>query len=128
MDLKSVTVDERPDVILDLDRLKNNCNGNIDIVRELLTHLHTISGPKWITRLQEEIDAGNSEALREICHGMKGACATIFAWRISNLALEFESLSRDGEVEQLRDRMPDLQAVFEEFELWTKKYPELSNS
>ncbi len=121
-----MTADGRPDIILDLDRLRNNCNGNYGIVRELLAHLHQISGPKWIANLMREIDAGNSEALLEICHGMKGACATIFAWRISNLAFEFECLARDGKVEQLKCRMPELQAVFDEFELWVQKNPELS--
>ncbi|AGF78155.1 HPt domain-containing protein [Desulfocapsa sulfexigens DSM 10523] len=126
MDLKAATENERPDVILDLERLKNNCNGNVDIVRELLAHLYQRSGPKWFLGLQNAVVAGNTEEFREICHGMKGASATVFAWRISNLALEFERLARDGEIEKLRDRMPELQAAFDEFALWVKQCPELS--
>lgn len=126
MDPKAASADERPDVILDLDRLKNNCNGNIDIVKELLAHLCQQSRPKWFAGLRDAIMAGDSEELREICHGMKGASATIFAWRISNLALEFEILAHHGEVEQLRGRMPELQAVFDELESWLSQFPELS--
>jgi HPt (histidine-containing phosphotransfer) domain-containing protein len=126
MDSKTATIDERPDVILDLDRLKNNCNGNIALVRELLAHLQQKSGPKWIAALQDAIDSGNSAKLLEICHGMKGASATVFAWRISNLALEFEILVRDGEIERLSSCMAELQAAFDELAGWIKKHPELS--
>jgi|GEM_PF-1505863 len=126
MDLNAATENERPDVILDLERLKNNCNGNVVIVKELLAHLYQRSGPKWFGALQDAITAGNSEECREICHGMKGASATVFAWRISNLALEFELLARNGEIGKLRNRMPELQANFDEFALWVKQCPELS--
>ncbi len=125
MDLKAAIADERPDIILDLNRLKNNCNGNIAIVKELLAHLYQQSRPKWIAGLQNAIDTGNAEELREICHGMKGASATIFAWRISNLALELECLARDGKVDQVGNRITELQAVFDELRSWVKQVPEL---
>jgi HPt (histidine-containing phosphotransfer) domain-containing protein len=126
MDSKTATTDERPNVIIDLGRLKDNCNGNTEFVRELLVHLHQKSGPKWIAALKDAIISGNSEELREICHGMKGASATVFAWRISNLALEFEYLARDGEVERLSCRMAELQGAFDELALWIKDHLELS--
>ncbi len=126
MNVKTADKNERPDVVLDLDRLKNNCNGNLAIIAELLNHLQQKSGPKWIAALQEGIKADNNEALREVCHGMKGASATVFAWRISNLALELENLARDGEVQRLSDRMVDLQAAFDELAAWRKKQADLS--
>ncbi len=126
MNSKAADTNERPDVVLDLERLKKNCNGNLAIIAELLTHLHQKSGPKWIAALKEGIKADNSETLREVCHGMKGASATIFAWRISNLALELEHLARDGEVKQLSDRLVDLQAAFDELTAWRKKQADLS--
>ena len=126
MNAKTADKNERPDVVLDLDRLKNNCNGNLAIITELLTHLLQKSGPKWIAALREGIKADNSEALREVCHGMKGASATVFAWRISNLALELEHLARDGKVQRLSDRMVDLQAAFDELAAWINKQSELS--
>lgn len=121
MEVKSSTVSDRPDIILDLDRLKNNCNGNNVIVRELLLHLHQKSGPRWIADLQDGIEACDSEALREVCHGMKGASATLFAWRISNIALELEHLARDGDVIELSGRIEELQAAFDECEAWVKE-------
>ena len=124
MDSKTVTTTERPDIILDLDRLKNNCNGNIDIVAELLAHLHQKSGPKWIAALQDGIKAGDSEMVREVCHGMKGAAATVFAWRISNLALEFEILARDGELAKVNKRLAELLGAFDELAAWVKNHPE----
>ena len=126
MDPTSAQLQERPDIILDLDRLKNNCNDNLDIVVELLNHLHQKSGPKWITAIEKGIKSGNSEEVREVCHGMKGASATVFAWRISNLALEFEYLARDEAIQELSKRMPELTNAFDEFAEWVKKQPDLS--
>jgi HPt (histidine-containing phosphotransfer) domain-containing protein len=117
---------ERPDIILDLDRLKKNCNNNLDIVVELLNHLHQKSGPKWIAAIEQGIKSDNSEEVREVCHGMKGASATIFAWRISNLALEFEYLARDGAIQKLANRMPELTKLFNELEEWMKNQPDLT--
>lgn len=117
---------KRPDIVLDLDRLKNNCSNNLAIVKELLNHLHDKSRLKWFAALKEGIEAGDSEALREVCHGMKGASATVFAWRISNIALELEYLARDGEVQKLSERLADLQAAFDELVEWRKKHLDLS--
>jgi len=57
---------------------------------------------------------------------MKGASATIFAWRISNLALEFEYLARDGKLQKLRTRIPELKEVFTELKEWVKKQPDFA--
>jgi len=46
MDDTSALPLERPDIILDLDRLKKNCNNKLDIVVELLNHYQQKSGPK----------------------------------------------------------------------------------
>ena len=109
---------DRPDIVLDLQRLTANCNGNIEIVTELLRHLCQVSGPKWMEALKEGISQGDGDGLREICHGMKGACVTVFAWRLSNLAFEFEYLARDKDVDTLASRMGEMQQAFTEMEDW----------
>jgi HPt (histidine-containing phosphotransfer) domain-containing protein len=125
MGLDTEGSDERPDMILDLERLTTNCNGNINIVRQLLTHLYQKSGPKWISGLEAAVADGSGEKLREICHGMKGASATVFAWRISNLALDLEKLARDDKVEELGDRLTELKGAFDELVRWMDDQPEL---
>ncbi len=109
---------ERPDIILDLERLKTNCHGNHDIIAELLDHLSQKSAPKWMASLEEGVQSGDSEGLQGVCHAMKGAAATVFAWRISNIALELEPLAHAGEIESLRRRIADLQEAFTELEQW----------
>jgi HPt (histidine-containing phosphotransfer) domain-containing protein len=126
MDPVSAKVDERQDIVLDLDRLKRNCNNNRTIIVELLNHLYQKSGPKWIGAIEEGIKSENSKEIREVCHGMKGASATVFAWRISNLALEFESLARDENIQGLSDRMGELKNAFVELEKWIKAQPDLA--
>ena len=126
MDPASVAKNERPDVILDLERLKSNCSGNMGIVVELLRHLYQKSGPKWIAALESGIQAQNSEEIQGVCHGMKGASATIFAWRISNMALEFEHLARDKNIQELNDRMSELRNAFMELEEWMKTQADLA--
>ena len=109
---------ERPDIVLDIERLTENCSGNREIVAELLEHLCKISGPKWIRALESGIKNADSKGLRETCHGMKGACVTVFAWRLSNLALEFEYLARDGDIVTLASRMDEMRRAFAEMENW----------
>lgn len=118
MDSQSTAMNERPDIILDLVRLRQNCNGKSEIVTELLDHLQLKSGPKWMAALNAGLQSADSEKLREVSHSMKGASATVFAWRISNLALEFEYLARDGEVQKLKSRMVELEQAFDELKDW----------
>ncbi len=118
METGKTRVDGRPDVILDLERLKRNCHGNLEIVTELLNHLLSKSAPKWMTSLEEGIEAGDPQQLQGVCHAMKGAAATVFAWRISNIALDFEGLARQGEIGTLRGRMVELRHAFTELEQW----------
>lgn len=113
----------RPDVVLDVQRLTKNCNGNRKIVVELLIHLCQVSGPKWITALEKGIQDGDSERLQGICHGMKGACATVFAWRLSNLAFEFEYLARDKDIVLLTSRLGELRQGIVAIENWLRENP-----
>ena len=109
---------DRPDIVLEIQRLTKNCNGKREIMVMLLRHLCQVSGPKWIAALEKGIQDGDSEKLQEICHGMKGACATVFAWRLSNLALEFECLARDKDIVVLANRLGELQQRIVEIEDW----------
>ncbi len=109
---------DRPDIVLDVERLTKNCNGNRHIVTQLLCHLCRVSGPQWIAALKKGIQDGDRERLEDICHGMKGACATVFAWRFSNLAFELECLSREGDTATLANRLGELQQRIMEIENW----------
>ena len=118
MSAEAPDITERPDVVVDIARLRDNCSGNVEIVAELLRHLCQVSGPKWVKALEQGIADQDSEGLREVCHGMKGACVTIFAWRLSNIALELELLAREGDMVAFADRMGALKAAFTEVEEW----------
>jgi len=113
----------RSDVVLDVQRLTKNCNGDLEIVEELLSHLCQVSGPKWIIALEKGIQDRDSERLQGVCHGMKGACATVFAWRLSNLALELESLARDKDIVLLASRLGELRQGIVEIEKWLRENP-----
>lgn len=109
---------ERPDIMLDLERLKNNCHNNLDITKELLRHLLDKSGPKWIQAIESALAAGDAKALEETCHSMKGSSATVFAWRISNIGFDFELLAHNGQLDTIRDGLPKLLGEFEELRNW----------
>ncbi len=108
----------RPDIVMDIKRLTENCNNNTEIVTELLRHLCEVSGPKWVQALEEGIQNADSKGLQETCHGMKGACVTVFAWRLSNLAFELEYLARDGDIATFAGRMGEMKQAFAEMEGW----------
>lgn len=120
MERENLETNERPDIILDLERLKMNCHGNLDIVAELLDHLLEKSAPRWMASLHQGVQSGDSTYLQGVCHAMKGAAATVFSWRISNLALEFERLAHGGDIESLQKRIPELQEAVAELAQWKK--------
>ncbi len=109
---------ERPDVVLDLERLKTNCHGNLDIVSELLNHLLEKSQPKWMASLEEGLQAKDSNHLRETCHAMKGAAATVFAWRISNHAADLGNFARVEDFENCEKKKLAIQDAFVELAAW----------
>jgi HPt (histidine-containing phosphotransfer) domain-containing protein len=109
---------ERPDVIIDLERLKTNCHGNLDIVAELVGHLLEKSQPKWTASLEEGIQAKDSEYLRETCHAMKGAAATVFAWRLSNLAADLGGYARDENFASCEQQLLSIRDAFIELDQW----------
>jgi len=55
---------DRPDIVLDIERLSVNCNGNQEIMAELLQHLCQKSCPKWILGIEKGIQSKDSEAIR----------------------------------------------------------------
>lgn len=121
MERENSETNDRPDIILDLERLKTNCHGNLDIVVELLDHLLEKSAPRWISSLKEGVQSGDSNYLQGVCHAMKGAAATVFSWRISNLALDFERLAHDGDIDSLQKRIPELQEAVAELARWKRE-------
>ncbi len=118
MPLQVSDMTDHPDIVLDIQRLTKNCNGKREIVLQLLRHLCQASGPKWHRALEKGIQDGDSKQLQDVCHGMKGACATVFAWRLSNLALEFELLTRDHDIAALASRLGELPQRIVEVERW----------
>ncbi len=118
MVITKTEIGNRPDIIVDLERLKTNCHGRLDIVVELLDHLLQKSAPRWTSSLEKGLQTGDIEYLQGVCHAMKGAAATVFSWHISNIALEFERLAHDGELEHLKERLPELQQAFAELDQW----------
>ncbi|MEN8189730.1 MAG: Hpt domain-containing protein [Thermodesulfobacteriota bacterium] len=108
----------RPDVILDFDRLMSNCHNNLDIARELIEHLLDKSGPKWIGAMHKAAEADDSRALRETCHAMKGSAATIFAWRISNLGLKYEEMAKQGLNAEVIGDLKNLEREFDALRNW----------
>ncbi len=108
----------RPDAIIDLERLKTNCHGNPDIVSELVSHLLEKSQPKWTASLEKGIEAKDSVYLRETCHAMKGAAATVFAWRLSNLAADLGSYARDENFAACARQLQTIRDAFTELDQW----------
>ncbi len=122
MEEKQQTRDgDRPDMIVDLERLKTNCHGNLDIVAELVGHLLEKSQPKWTASLEEGIRAKDSGALRETCHAMKGAAATVFAWRLSNLAADLGGYARSEDFTACEQQLLSIRDAFTELDQWKRE-------
>ena len=69
--------------------------------------------------LEAAIAAGNSEQIRFTAHTIKGACGTIFATRLAELAVEIEQAHEN--TEEVREKFPTLEACMREtLEWWSK--------
>ncbi len=119
---------QRPDIILDLGRLRVNCHNNPAIIKELINHLLDKSGPKWLAGIRKAAATADSIAMEETCHSMKGSAATIFAWRISNLGLKYEKMARQGQIKEIIKDLPDLEEKFEELRKWARENIEWLNT
>lgn len=69
--------------------------------------------PKHLEATREAIEAGDAEEARHAAHTMKSTAGQLCAARLRELAVEMEGHARDGEMDEVADKLPEAEACFE---------------
>jgi HPt (histidine-containing phosphotransfer) domain-containing protein len=83
----------------------------LEIVAEMID-CYLEDAPKLIQAIATAITQTDAIALRRAAHNLKSSSATLGATNLSNLCQELEVISRRGDTESVRDKLPQLEAEF----------------
>lgn len=81
-----------------------------DILAELLD-LFRESAASDVEKIKEGLSAGDSEAAGDAAHSIKGAAASLGVEGIRLVSYEMEKAGRDGDVETVKQKLPELEAL-----------------
>lgn len=98
--------------VLDVDRLRNRCMGNMDLVQRVLNQFQK-KIPEELAELERAISSRDTEQIARVAHRIKGTSANMSAERLQRAATEIETLGRLG---QASDVPPLLAALRDEWE------------
>jgi len=82
-----------------------------DALLEEVLALFITNGPSWLAAVERAIATGDSAALCESAHALKGAAGYLAAPHFVDAAQELETLGRDGHIHTARARWPAFAAV-----------------
>lgn len=82
-----------------------------DALLDEVLALFVTNGPSWLAAVERAIAAGDSAALCESAHALKGAAGYLAAPHFVAAAQELETLGRDGHIHTARARWPVFAAV-----------------
>ena len=68
--------------------------------------------PAQLEEMHRALDAGDAPSFRRSAHSMKSNSATFGATQLASLSRDLEYLARDGQLDQARRKMPDLEATY----------------
>ena len=80
---------------IDMDRMTDLTDGNIDGLRELV-EMYLIQTHKQFAQMQSAVREGNADALRRVAHSCAGASATLGMTRLVPKLRELEKLGGSG--------------------------------
>ncbi len=68
--------------------------------------------PNLIEELSKAVESRNPESATRISHSIKGAAANVGGTKLSAHAYELEKLGRDGLLEQIAQRIPEIKTEY----------------
>lgn len=110
---RQVADDSKSDV-LDLDRLRNRCMGNIALLERVLDQFHKRL-PEELAELERALELRDSEQVARVAHRIKGTSANVSADGLQRAAAEIEDLGRTGSVTDVPTRLERLRSEWERY-------------
>lgn len=103
------TADVSGSDVLDLDRLRNRCMGNIALLERVLDQFHKRL-PEELEELERALEQRDSEQVARVAHRIKGTSANVSAEGLQRAAAEIEDLGRTGCVTDVPTRLERLRS------------------
>ena len=100
--------------VLDLERLRNRCMGNIDLLQRVLDQFHKRL-PEELAELERALELRDSEQVARVAHRIKGTSANVSAEGLKRTAAEIEDLGRMGRVKDVPMRLERLRNEWERY-------------
>lgn len=110
--------------VCNLDVVLSNLDGDTELLQEIAKQFFTIS-PRLLAQMREAITSGNSEALRECAHNLKGAASNFAATTTVEAAARLEMLGRMGTLSVAEDAIAHLEAEMERLKFALSAYSEV---
>ena len=110
---KANASDDSGEPIFNLEKLLSQIDDRVfalDIANQFAASL-----PRYKKDLEECLDQQDAELVFTVSHRLKGTASTVKADRISSIATEIESASRDGQLDDLQSQVAELLQEFENF-------------
>lgn len=106
--------------------------------RDVVAELQSVMGPDFrtlvesffrdseqrLTLLQEIIDRGEADELRQAAHSFKGSSGNLGALALSGLCLELEQAGRSGQLDQVPELMERIRQAYNQARRELEQYIE----
>ena len=94
--------------VFNLDEALENMGGDMDLLKEII-EIFFKDFPNQMEQIQEGILAGDSKAVEQAAHSLKGSVANFAAGRAREAAYRLEVLGREGNLGEAKEALADLE-------------------
>lgn len=112
---------EHPPVRFCYERLHYNCENDSEFEHEVLTVFLRTAAMSLVT-MMEAISSGDTSALQEAAHGVKGSALTLGAENFGRLCLALEQMAKEGNTEETQAVLTRAEGEFRELDAELRGY------
>lgn len=104
---------------IDGDEIEIAFAGNVEI---FLRFLRRFPEDDAFAKLREAVSRKDLSCVQYAAHGLKGVCAALRLTGLSRKAKDIETLAKNGKMEEIERRMPELLTEYEKIVLYIERY------
>jgi HPt (histidine-containing phosphotransfer) domain-containing protein len=75
--------------------------------------------PEWLAEAQEAFESKDGEAIRKVCHRIRGAAGTITAEKLEDAATKWGEIIKENRIEEISSGHENLVKAIKELEMFT---------
>ncbi len=101
---------------IDLAALISTCQGSQALAMELIDELVKESA-NWLRETEAAVRAKDADAIRKMCHLIRGTASTVSAHRIEAAAKRLGKMAREGQMDKVDQALSELKQAIEEIRI-----------